>query len=124
MLLGVMTPEGRIAYVHPPAVVDEEFVAQEHARGRPERRFRFAGPCIEGQCPQWTGNGCGIAPIVGQARAGEEASRRLPACSIRRTCRWFFQEGAAACSVCPLLVADMGGRGTYHAAEGGVDAGE
>jgi hypothetical protein len=50
---------------------------------------------------------------------------RLPACGIRRTCRWFAQRGAAACGVCPLIVADTGGTQTcqsMHLAAGGEAA--
>jgi hypothetical protein len=28
----------------------------------------------------------------------------LPACRIRPTCRWFLQEGKAACQRCPQIV--------------------
>jgi hypothetical protein len=28
----------------------------------------------------------------------------LPACTIRRECRWFRQEGRAACQRCPQIV--------------------
>jgi hypothetical protein len=30
----------------------------------------------------------------------------LPACGIRERCRWFAQEGSAACAVCPLVRTD------------------
>jgi hypothetical protein len=41
-------------------------------------------------------------------------SRRLPACAIRRTCRWYHQRGAEACAACPLVVAEGGGTATYR----------
>jgi len=116
LLLGVMTSGGRLAYVHPPTPVDAGFVAHEASRGSPERRFRFAGPCVEGDCPQWTGEGCAIADMAVEAvNVGLPASpRQLPACSIRHSCRWYFQRGPAACAACPLIVADMGGTDTYR----------
>jgi hypothetical protein len=119
VVLGVMTGGGRLAYLHPPVPVDAEFAAREAATGNPERRYRFAGPCVEGDCPQWTGTRCAIADMVAGPAArpvdlGLPApARRLPACSIRQSCRWFFQRGPAACAVCPLIVADMGGTDTY-----------
>jgi hypothetical protein len=111
-----MTAEGRVAYVHPPTPVDAEFVSREISRGHPERRFRFAGACVEGACPQWTGCGCAIADLAAEATGVDRppSPGRLPRCSIRRSCRWFFQRGAAACAVCPLIVADMGGTETYQ----------
>jgi|NGEPerStandDraft_6_1074524.scaffolds.fasta_scaffold51248_2 hypothetical protein len=112
LLLGVMTESGRLAYVQPPTRVDAEFVARAHARGRPEARFRFSMPCIEAGCPQWTGDGCGVADKLVEEEPGA-TSTRLPACTIRRTCRWFAQHGASACAVCPTVVADVGGSETY-----------
>jgi hypothetical protein len=116
LLLGVMTSSGRLAYVNPPAPVDAAFVARASAQDRPEQRFRFAGACIEGGCPQWTGDGCGVADMAADAAGSvaREGSRSLPRCSIRASCRWFSQRGAAACAVCPLIVADRGGTETYQ----------
>jgi hypothetical protein len=89
--------------------------------GRPEARFRFSMPCREAGCPQWTGTGCGVVDMAleGAETAPPEtlpstAATPLPACAIRRTCRWYFQRGAAACAVCPSIVADVGGTGTYR----------
>jgi hypothetical protein len=116
LLLGVMTSGGRLAYLNPPAEVDAGFAAREAAEGHPERRYRFAGPCLEDGCPQWTGRGCAIADMVaGRVNLGLPASpRTLPACGIRHSCRWFSQRGPAACAACPLIVADMGGTDTYQ----------
>lgn len=115
LLLGVMTEGGTLAYVQPPTRVDAEFVARAKALGRPESRFRFSVPCIEAGCPQWTGEGCAVVEKVLEDES-KEATRaaKLPQCSIRSTCRWFSQRGAAACSVCPLVVADIGGNETYR----------
>jgi hypothetical protein len=30
----------------------------------------------------------------------------LPACNVRKSCRWFRQEGVAACRVCPEVITD------------------
>ena len=120
LLLGVMTSQGQLAYLHPPVPVDAEFAPREAAGGTPERRYRFTGPCIEAGCPQWTGSGCGVADLAaGPVNLGLPASpRRLPACGIRHSCRWYFQRGSAACAVCPLIVADMGGIETYQSING------
>jgi len=80
LLLGVMTSAGTLAYLNPPVPVDAEFAARETERGRPERRYRFAGPCLEGGCPQWTGGGCAIADMAADpVHLGLPASpRKLP----------------------------------------------
>lgn len=114
LLLGVMTEAGRVAYVQPPTRVNAEFVGRARALGRPESRFRFSVPCIEGGCPQWNGRGCAVADKVVEEEGHRGAeTESLPRCGIRATCRWYFQRGADACAVCPLVVADVGGTETY-----------
>jgi hypothetical protein len=111
-----MTSDGTLGYVQPPTRVDADFVVRAEALGRPESRFRFSVPCIEGGCPQWTGSGCGVVDEVLEHEQPPEAIQlaRLPKCGIRSSCRWYAQRGAAACGVCPLVVADTGGTGTYR----------
>lgn len=127
LLLGVVTPGGTVAYVQPPTRVGAEFVRQAQALGHPERRFRFSSPCVQAACPQWTGTGCGVIDVVigskpaelptGPAARPAGPPQSLPACAIRRTCRWFAQHGAAACAVCPAIVADTGGTTTHRSAQ-------
>ena len=131
LLLGVAGPDGTIAYVQPPTRVSAEFVDRARALGHPERRFRFASTCVEGGCPQWTGHDCGVIDIAIGPPPGDppatkptasdptvrSARAALPACGIRRSCRWYAQRGAEACAVCPLIVADTGGTLTYQSAQ-------
>ena len=115
LLLGVMTPDGRLGYIQPATRVDADFVARARALGRPESRFRFSVPCVEGECPQWNGEGCAVVETVLEETASldlDESS--LPRCGIRATCRWYSQRGRSACAVCPLVVADVGGTETYR----------
>ena len=112
-LLGVMRPSGHLAYVQTPVPIDEGFVARARAEGSPERRFRFTGACIGGACPQWTGDRCAVADEVVSA-IPVAVYAKLPACTIRKTCRWFAQSGAAACRVCDQVIADSGGTETYR----------
>jgi len=110
-----MTQDGTLAYVQPPTRVDAGFVARAKGMGRPESRFRFSVPCIEAGCPQWTGKGCAVVDkVLEEETPVITESGRLPRCAIRSTCRWFSQRGAAACAVCPLVVADIGGTETYQ----------
>ncbi|HEY2851469.1 MAG TPA: hypothetical protein VGJ18_01395 [Gemmatimonadaceae bacterium] len=108
-LVGVVMPGGRVAYAADRIEIDEEFVRLAHEGRSPERRFRFASPCVRGACSQWTGTRCGVIDSVLQvlpmSDAGFEAE--LPRCSIRPQCRWFLQTGAAACAVCPLVITDL-----------------
>jgi len=113
ILLGVVGPSGRVGFVRPLLVVDQEFVDAAHEGRTPEKRFRFAQPCIADGCRHWEDGRCGVADAT--AVRDEAASRPLPACSIRPNCRWFSQRGAAACAACPHVVTDVIGALSYRA---------
>jgi hypothetical protein len=87
-LIGLVRPDGRIAFISPPLVVTDEVVAA-----------------------QWTGGRCSVADVVADelapvvAAEGRDAGP-LRSCGLRRSCRWFAQRGAAACRACPLVVTD------------------
>lgn len=102
-LLGVLGRDGRMVPLRTAMTVDQDFVA---ATGpRPEARMRFAHACVKGHCAQWTGHRCGvIEKVLGHLGVPEPAP--LPPCLIRATCRWFAEQGAAACGVCDLVVTD------------------
>ena len=64
--------------------------------------FRFAARCDERKCAHFNGRECKLATrIVNILPAVVDA---LPACLIRATCRWYQQEGRAACLRCPQVV--------------------
>jgi len=120
-IIGVMTEQGRLAYLPMPVVMDTAFASRLQDAGQPERRYRFSQPCIESACSQWTGEGCGVIDHVLDDLPDSECAQHarvthpgvLPTCGIRRYCRWFLQRGAAACGACPTIVADTGGTATY-----------
>jgi hypothetical protein len=88
-------------------VVTATFVEQANKGRPPQKRFRFAQPCVEGGCMHWTGARCNV---IDQAILHEwkmdNLPDSLPHCGIRRYCRWFDQRGPSACRVCPLVVTD------------------
>ena len=101
-LIGIRQSNGAIAFLGTPVAVDRNFV-RIAAEGRPpELRFRFAGPCAQGSCANWTGTGCAVAASI--SRPGAAAVAALPECGIRQRCRWFHQHGGDACAVCPEVV--------------------
>jgi hypothetical protein len=110
-LLGIVNADGTVGYVTPPLQIDAGFVEQARQGRAPEKRFRFAGSCVEGGCAQWTGSRCGVIDRVldsGLPVDGDAPTRAaLPRCAIRSTCRWFAQSGARACGACPLVTTDM-----------------
>ncbi len=106
-LIGVVNADGTVGYVSPPLEIDVDFVERARQGRTPEKRFRFAGPCVEGRCAQWTGSRCGVIDTVLTTPELPPAPDRLPHCGIRSSCRWYAQSGAAACAVCPLVVTDL-----------------
>lgn len=107
LLLGVAGPDGRIKHLGTPLKVDAAFLDRAAAQGDPEARMRFAAPCQEGVCGHWTGEKCGLIERVfaeiDQA-AADPRTGTLPRCVLRAKCRWYDQEGRAACLACDLVV--------------------
>jgi hypothetical protein len=111
VLLGIVGSNGVVGYVRPQMRVDRDFVEAASGGRTPEKRFRFAGSCVEAACGHWTGSRCGVIDRVLHLR-DEGAlieSDELPHCTIRSRCRWFAQRGTEACAVCPLVVTDLTG---------------
>jgi hypothetical protein len=70
----------------------------------PAEVFRFAAPCANSACGHYDGaeHKCRLAEKT--VRWVEQAVDNLPKCSIRASCRWWQQEGPAACRRCPQVV--------------------
>ncbi|WP_280301519.1 hypothetical protein [Nocardia neocaledoniensis] len=107
-LLGIVGNDGEVKHVTPVIPVSALFAARAAARGSPEARFRFAEPCAEDACGNWDHEQCGLIHRLTAEDSPDAAARRntLPVCGIRRTCRWYAQRGAQACSVCVHVVRD------------------
>jgi hypothetical protein len=70
----------------------------------PEEVFRIAAPCEEKGCQHFDGQDCRLVMrAVDQLPVVVES---LPPCAIRRSCRWWQQEGRSACLRCPQLITD------------------
>ncbi len=63
--------------------------------------FRLAATCAEHKCPHFDGTDCRLAARVVQILP--VAVDTLPPCIIRKDCRWYSQEGGAACKRCPEI---------------------
>ena len=70
----------------------------------PTEVLRIAAPCMRSACQHFQQSRCHLAEKIvdGLPPFGET----LPECSIRGHCRWFAQEGSAACFRCPQVVTD------------------
>lgn len=71
----------------------------------PSEVFRFASPCQTSACIHFRDASCQIA--ARGVMLLDEVVPRLPACAIRRQCRWFRQEGPAMCRRCPQIVTEQ-----------------
>jgi hypothetical protein len=107
MVLGVLedTPEGRrLAWLERPQPVTPQLLSLTREVD-PRNIFRFAARCEERQCVHFDGQDCQLATRIVQILPATTSS--LPPCSIRPECRWYQQEGKAACFRCPEVVTHM-----------------
>ncbi len=72
---------------------------------KPTEVLRIAAPCMGHGCRHFDGTTCALASRV--AGMLDPVVSGLPRCLIRPTCRWFRQEGKAACLRCPQIVTDL-----------------
>lgn len=66
---------------------------------RPTEVFLLAATCAEGKCPHFDGTDCQLATRI--VKRLPPVVDSLPVCMIRKDCRWYSQEGSAACLRCP-----------------------
>jgi hypothetical protein len=100
-VVGGTADEPFVAYLDRPQPVTPEVLALADPV-EPTEVFRFAAPCAESGCQHFDGARCGLGQKL--ARTIPVAVQRLPACRIRSSCRWFSEQGGAACRRCPLVV--------------------
>jgi hypothetical protein len=77
---------------------------------KPTEVFRIAAPCAESACAHFDGANCRLAQRIVQSLP--IAAAGLPPCKIRAHCRWWRQEGKAACLRCPEVITE-----SYDASE-------
>lgn len=73
----------------------------------PTEVFRFAAPCAGDSCQHFDGKDCRLVTRIVQILPA--ATSDLPPCSLRPSCRWWQQEGKAACMRCPQIVTETYG---------------
>jgi hypothetical protein len=103
-VLGVVSRDGaapRLAYLDQPMAATPEILALA-APVAVSEVFRVSARCEEQKCMHFDGSRCQLAVRI--AKLLPEVVDALPACNIRADCRWFRQEGRAACMRCPQIV--------------------
>jgi len=101
-VVGGSTKEPRVSYLTERLPVTPELLALTGAV-QPAEVFRFGAPCAGTGCRHFDGDSCRLASKLVQL-APPAGTPTLPACSLRPDCRWWRQEGKAACMRCPLVV--------------------
>jgi hypothetical protein len=66
--------------------------------------FRFAAPCAHGACAHYASHRCHL--VEKAIDVLPPVTTALPSCAIRPACRWYRQEGEAACVRCPQVITD------------------
>ena len=102
-VLGVVQREGsapKLEYLNHALAATPEILAMA-APLKPTEVFRLAATCAERKCPHFDGEDCRLATRV--VRILPAVVDTLPPCIIRKECRWYSQEGGAACRRCPEI---------------------
>ena len=93
--------EPRVSYLEDPVPVSPELLALS-SPASPQEVFRVAAPCASRACAHFRNGRCHLVEKV--VRELPPVVDTLPECVIREGCRWFRQEGGAACARCPMIV--------------------
>jgi hypothetical protein len=104
-VVGGTADEPQVAYLAEPTPVTDELLALARPV-TPTEVFRIAAPCANTGCGHFSKeqSTCKLAEKI--VRWAPVVVEKLPACSIRPDCRWWQQEGRAACMRCPQVVTD------------------
>ena len=93
----------RLVHFAGPQPVSDELLALARP-AEPTEVFRFAAPCAGHACAHFDGQDCRLATRVVQILPAVVSG--LPPCVLRPECRWWQQEGKAACLRCPQVVSE------------------
>ncbi|MBW4619994.1 MAG: nitrogen fixation protein [Cyanosarcina radialis HA8281-LM2] len=95
--------EVRVHYLPKPQPVTDELMALA-APATPTEVFRFAASCVGNNCVHFDGANCRLVQKIVEKL--DAVTDLLPPCQIRQSCRWWQQEGKAACQRCPQIATD------------------
>jgi hypothetical protein len=91
----------RVGYLDQAVPVTDDVLAMA-SPADPLEVFRFGAPCQEGACAHFAEGRCSLVTrIVERVPVAVELA---PVCALRSKCRWWQQEGIAACRRCPVIL--------------------
>ncbi len=102
-VVGGTLEQRRVGYLQGRVPVTDELLAMA-GPVKPTQVFRFGAPCVGSGCRHFDGSDCNLATKLVQLMPA--VTKDLPACHLRPDCRWWKQEGKAACKVCPAIATD------------------
>ena len=102
-VVGGTLEQRRVGYLQGRVPVSDELLAMA-GPVKPTQVFRFGAPCAGSGCRHFDGSDCNLATKLVQLMP--VVTKDLPACHLRPDCRWWKQEGKAACKVCPAIATD------------------
>jgi hypothetical protein len=103
-VIGVVTDrdgQRQVGYLTEPQPVTAPLLALAGQRV-PTEVLRIAAPCMGDGCKHFASGACKLVTRI--VASFDPVVGGLPPCGIRPTCRWFRQEGPAACVRCPQVV--------------------
>ena len=103
-VIGGTVEEPRLLHLAEPQPVSEDLLALAEPLD-PGAVFRFAAPCAGHKCKHFDGLDCRLATRI--VRMMPAVVDVLPPCRVRPRCRWWRQEGKAACERCPQIVTEI-----------------
>ena len=100
-VIGGTVQRPQVGYLaQPRPVADEPLIRTLPVH--PTEVFRLAAPCAGTACQHFDGVNCRL--VTRTVQLLPMATRDAPPCAIRPECRWWQQEGRAACLRCPQIV--------------------
>lgn len=98
------TPDAPVtAYLASPVPVTPELIEMAQPVD-PAEVFRFAAPCACSGCGHYAKESSSCKLAEKTVRWVPAVTESLPVCGIRPECRWWQQEGRAACMRCPQVI--------------------
>jgi hypothetical protein len=98
---GGTVDQPRVGYLERAVKPTRELLALT-APADPAAVFRFGGRCVGSGCSHFAAEHCTLGDRLVQLLP--VVTERLPPCVLRPTCRWWREQGAAACRRCPQVV--------------------
>jgi hypothetical protein len=65
--------------------------------------FRVSMKCVTKGCVNWNGKKCSVPDQMSYFLSPQADPSLYEKCSLKPTCRWFAENGAEACKMCPLI---------------------